>query len=56
MMKNRCCGTCLYFNGEIGDGEQFCDEREAYVHENGYCSWYVGRTQNRQSDCNWKEH
>ncbi len=30
-MKNeliRCCGKCMYYNGDPGDGEQFCDKKE----------------------------
>lgn len=36
----RCCGTCQYYNGEIGDGEQFCDELESYVQETWCCNKY----------------
>ena len=35
-----CCGTCLFFNGEIGDGEQFCDELECDTHETRWCNRY----------------
>ena len=38
--EKQCCGTCLYFNGETGDGVQFCDDKEIDVSENGYCSRY----------------
>jgi hypothetical protein len=31
--KDRCCGNCEWFDGEIGDGDQFCDELEAYVND-----------------------
>lgn len=31
------CANCYWFNGEEYDGYQFCDDRECYVHENGYC-------------------
>lgn len=35
----RCCGTCMWFNGEQGDGEQFCDELETSVHaERFWCN------------------
>lgn len=34
---NKKCSNCLYFNGEEGDGIQFCDEKEIYVSENNYC-------------------
>lgn len=30
--KRRCCGSCKYYNGKIGDEEQFCDELGSYVH------------------------
>ena len=32
-----CCGTCLWFNGEIGDREQFCDELETTVSAEEFC-------------------
>ena len=35
--SQKCCGTCQYFDGEPGDGVQFCDERETETHENNYC-------------------
>lgn len=35
-----CCGTCLFFNGEIGDGEQLCDELECDTHETKWCNRY----------------
>lgn len=35
-----CCGTCVFFNGEIGDGEQFCDELECDTHETRWCNRY----------------
>ena len=31
------CYDCFYFNGEKGDKEQFCDYKEDYVYEDGYC-------------------
>lgn len=43
LVPERCCGTCLYFNGEIGDNKQFCDEREIDVCDNGYCARHVKR-------------
>lgn len=43
------CGNCKYFNGEDGDGEQFCDELEAYVHETWHCNRYKERIST------WKE-
>ena len=36
----KCCGTCLYFCGEVGDEEQFCDEKEIYVSEKNWCCKY----------------
>jgi hypothetical protein len=38
MNSNPTCGTCDWFNGETGDGEQFCDELENYVSEKFYCN------------------
>ena len=31
------CGNCFWFNGEVGDGVQFCDYKEIYVNENNCC-------------------
>lgn len=39
--NEECCGNCLWFNGENGDGMQFCDERELYVHESGCRTHHV---------------
>lgn len=39
-----CCNTCLWFNGEAGDGTQFCDEKETYVSENDCCVKYREKT------------
>lgn len=40
---NKCCGTCLYFCGEVGEGEQFCDEKEIYVSEKNWCCKYKSK-------------
>lgn len=40
MDENCKCGTCLWFNGEVGDKMQFCDEKEMYVNENNCCIKY----------------
>lgn len=48
-MRKDCCGNCTYFNGEIGDGEQFCDERELYVHEDGYCYRHVRKSEETEN-------
>lgn len=37
-MKNKKCGNCQWYNGEIGYGEQFCDELETFVHEDFICN------------------
>lgn len=42
-MEEKHCWNCEYFNGEQGDNEQFCDERETYVHEDGYCYRHINR-------------
>lgn len=40
-MNDNCkCGNCIWFNGEVGDGTQFCDDKEVYVSENGWCVRY----------------
>lgn len=45
LMPERCCGNCLYRDGEIGspDGKQFCDEREIYVSDGSCCYRYARR-------------
>ena len=40
MNEDKKCGTCLYFNGEVGDGIQFCDEKEINVSEHRWCVRY----------------
>lgn len=35
------CSNCEWFNGEAGDGNQFCDELETYVFENFYCNRWM---------------
>lgn len=38
------CSTCREYNGEEGDGIQFCDEREIYTHEDSFCcEWFRKR-------------
>lgn len=32
-----CCGNCYFFNGEKGDGVQFCDKKEFYVRDSDCC-------------------
>jgi hypothetical protein len=44
LAPEHCCGTCTWFNGEIGDSRQFCDEREIEVGEDGYCYRYSRKT------------
>lgn len=34
------CETCVFFNGEIGDCEQFCDELECDTDETRWCNRY----------------
>lgn len=31
------CSNCMWFNGEPGDGKQFCDELEQWVVEDFCC-------------------
>lgn len=45
LIPGNCCGNCTYFNGEIGDGEKFCDERELHVHQEGYCYRHIRKSQ-----------
>jgi len=43
------CSSCECFNGEPGDGIQFCDEKETYVDENnGACFRYKRRNEATQ--------
>ena len=37
LLETKHCYNCYWFNGEKGDGIQFCDDKEDHVHENGYC-------------------
>ena len=37
------CGNCFWFDGEEGDGTQFCDEKQREVSENGYCPMHKGK-------------
>ena len=49
-MYKKCCGGCIYFNGEKGDGIQLCDEREGYVHESSWCYLHVTDPEKEESD------
>lgn len=40
------CGNCLWFDGEEGDGTQFCDENQREVSENRYC--YMHKRKNEE--------
>lgn len=40
-IQNHRCNNCFYYNGEPGDGEQFCDSKEIYVPENNYCTGWM---------------
>ena len=42
-----CCGTCISFNGQVGDNIQFCDVLEEYISESSYC--YEHRTKDEYS-------
>ena len=36
------CSNCMWFNGESGDGEQFCDELEQWANEDYCCAhWHM---------------
>lgn len=37
------CHNCFYFNDENGDEIQFCDYKEIYVHEDGYCCGFKAK-------------
>lgn len=36
----KCCGTCYWYNGIIGDGIQFCDDKEVEVRDTDWCYRY----------------
>lgn len=38
-----CCSNCYFFNGEEGDNIQFCDEKQYYVQENGFCRKWMSK-------------
>lgn len=40
-----CCGKRLYYDGDMGDKQAFCDERENFVSREFYCYRY------EESDC-----
>lgn len=40
---SHCCGTCYWYNGEIEDGNQFCDELEVDVNGKFYCNKWRGK-------------
>lgn len=48
---DKSCATCMWFNGQYGDGQQFCDDKESYVGENFYCSRYC----EDEIKVSWKE-
>ena len=35
--EKHCCGTCIWFNGELEDNDQFCDELETEVNAKNFC-------------------
>ena len=38
MEDKKCCGNCLWYNGDITEEyAQFCDEREIHTKANDYC-------------------
>lgn len=43
------CSNCLWFDGEEGDGTQFCDEKQREVSENGYCPMHKRRIGENES-------
>lgn len=43
------CSNCLWFDGEEGDGTQFCDEKQREVSENGYCPMHKRRIDENES-------
>lgn len=47
--KTCCCSNCFWFDGEEGDGIQFCDEKQREVSENGYCPLYKRRSEDDKS-------
>ena len=50
--NEECCGNCFWFNGEAGDGIQFCDKWEMYVYEHAKCFYYVTDPKKRRTQQN----
>lgn len=44
--NEQCCGNCVFYNGERGDGTQFCDDKEIYVAEHNWCVRFRQRAVN----------
>lgn len=42
-ISNQKCNNCYFYNGEPGDGEQFCDKKEEDVTENYKCILWTRR-------------
>lgn len=36
----KCCGRCVYYNGDMRDKNAFCDEREEFVSRGYFCYRY----------------
>lgn len=45
--ESDCCGNCFWFDGEEGDGTQFCDIKQREVNEGGYCPAH----KRRETEC-----
>lgn len=42
-ITNQKCRNCYYYNGEPGDGVEFCDRKEEDVPETGHCQYWLRR-------------
>lgn len=48
-MENK-CGNCFWYNGDFGDGVQFCDYMEYYVNENNYCIHFKAKREENNDE------
>lgn len=47
--ESDCCGNCFWFDGEEGDGTQFCDIKQREVNEGSYCPAHKRRILENES-------
>lgn len=52
MIKDACCGNCLWFDGDETDNIQFCNDNEKEVSSKSYCYRYSSRADFERDDEN----